>query len=313
MTDTSFIFVADGPRFEDPAVILAGSIRVQHGDAAAIHAYCPEEKAQALSAFFRAAMAELGVQISPIPAGPSPFAEPYPHGNKILAAAQPRSGARTVFLDTDTVLLAPLVRKQAQTLVAAVPEGVPTWGRHTGDWAPVYAHFGLPLPDARVRLCRGRRIEVLPYFNAGFLSFPEHGSHGQRFGKLWLETAAEIDHRLDIPNKRPWLDQIALPIAIARSQFGWEAWPEKFNYSLYRRQFPIEADRALVHYHLPSLFRADIGCMRAYRSVLRLLPAELARELRQRAPAFEMPGRGRARADFMPVLDLDAPDQPQPD
>mgnify|MGYP000548398211 CR=1 FL=1 len=46
----------------------------------------------------------------------------------------------------------------------------------------------MPVPDERVRLCRGRQREVLPYFNAGFVSWPK----GRDFAKLWLETAAEI-------------------------------------------------------------------------------------------------------------------------
>jgi hypothetical protein len=308
MTDLSFIFVADGPRFEDPAILLAGSMRVHHGDAVAIYAYCPEEKLDTLSPEFRSAMDLLDVQVTPIPTGPTPFETPYPHGNKILAAMQPRTGKYAVFFDTDMILRAPVAPEISHGLVGAVPEGVPTWGREVEDWAPVYAHFGLPLPTERVRMCRGRRRETLPYFNAGLVSFPELASDGRRFGEIWLDTAVGIDHCDAFENKRPWLDQIALPVAIARSGLDWEVLPEKLNYSLFRRKMPLAHETTVVHYHLPGLFRTEIGCMTSFRDVLHMLPDEMAQAFRARALAFEMPARKKKRAGFVPILDLDATD-----
>lgn len=301
MNSVSFILVADGPRFEDSATILVGSMRLAHPEVACINVYCPEQKLLQLSGFFREAMAVLGASIVPIIDQPSPWASPYPHGNKLLAASQARDCDVSVFFDTDTVLLSPIsdsVSKGGtpEPTVFAVPEGVPTWGRHIEDWVPVYRHFGLPVPDERVRMCRGRRVETLPYFNAGFVGFAEAATQmGLRFGELWLETAIEIDQALDIPNKRPWLDQIALPIAVARSGLKMRVHDETYNYSLYRRREPAGEDVRLAHYHIPGSFRSEPACLAVYRRVLDLLPDELSSVLRKRAIPYEMPGRAKNR------------------
>jgi hypothetical protein len=99
---------------------------------------------------------------------------------------------------------------------------VPTWGGGDDRWDRAYAHFGLPYPTERVRLLRGRKKQFVPYFNAGFVAFPDRPeAEGQpRFADRWVETALDLDHNCRIGGKRPWLDQISLPLTLAR--FGYD-------------------------------------------------------------------------------------------
>ncbi len=119
-------------------------------------------------------------------------------------------------------------------------------------WERAYDHFGLPLPTARVRLLRGARPEHLPYFNAGLVAMPEApGDDGKRFADHWLDTALAFDHRCAIANKRPWLDQITLPLTLARFGYTAHVLDESWNHSLSHRGTAIDAtpDVHVLHYH----------------------------------------------------------------
>ena len=283
MSRVAFIMVADGPRFEVPAMILAGSIRQIHGRSVRIYAYCPEPKMAEFGTLFHEVMARYDVTIAPIPDGRDLWQTPYPHGNKLLACAAPRPEAHTVYLDTDMVMLSDVADLWQGDIahtghVSVVPEGVPTWGRHDKDWQPVYDLFDMPLPTTRIRMCRGKRRSTLPYFNAGMVSWLDEGT---RFGQTWLETAIEIDRCDAIDDKRPWLDQIALPVAIARTGLDMHVAEQRFNFSLYRRALPVQVPMAIAHYHIPGVFRTEQTCKDMLETILTDLPAPLSAPLRE--------------------------------
>lgn len=299
MNDVAYIFVVDGPRFQSAALMLTGSIRVTEGFEPQIIAYCPASKISTLEPYFCSIMEFLKVEIEPIP-DQADWNEDYPHGNKILAAAQKRDAAQTIFLDTDVALLgslSELVEKtKALPSVCAVPEGVRTWGRDQDDWIPVYEMFGLEMPDFTVRLCRGKHMVVLPYFNAGLVSWS--GPDSQFFGKIWLDTALQIDRNPNIENKRPWLDQIALPVAMARSKLKISVLEEHYNFSMYRRKGPLSDDLkvTVAHYHIPGVFRDQPRCLEMYHRVIEILPDALTREFEEHMIPFLRPVHASKRS-----------------
>ncbi|WP_226780700.1 hypothetical protein [Oceaniglobus trochenteri] len=249
--DTAFFFIADGDHLTAQAILLAASLRFHNGPAPQLLAYLPDATPTDLPSPVRAAFEALGVDALRLDTDPSIWKTPYPHGNKLFACAAPRQAERQVFLDSDMVCVAPLdtgvIGKDA---LAVVPEGTPTWGKGNDRWDRVYAHFGLPLPRDRVRLVRRRRIEFLPYFNAGMVGFHrDFGAAGRGFGQLWLDTAREIDRDVAVAQKRPWLDQVALPVALKRYGLGYDVLPDAWNFSISDRAFEPEAAPALIHYH----------------------------------------------------------------
>lgn len=280
-------FVMDGLRFEAGAILLAVSLRAQMGKDIQIIAYVPEDKVAGISRVTRKMLSAVRARVRPIPAGLAEWAEPYPHGNKLLAAIQPRDADYSIFLDTDTVCIGPLdfIDRAAPATLYAVPEGVATWGRHDEDWTLPYGMFGLALPSRRVRLTRGRRRSVLPYFNAGMVAFPETGS--PRFADLWLDTALKLDHVDGLNGRRPWLDQISLPVAAARAGLVLNDLNGGFNYSPYRRRAGSDADvPRLFHYHMPSYYRAQHCCRAVTRAAFELCPPHLQSHLQRKLRNF---------------------------
>ncbi len=254
MTDTHIFFVADGERLEWQSWLLAASLAQAHEGQEGVHlyAYAGAEWLPQVGKVTKSIYRAAGVDLRPLPASPD-WAKPYPHGNKISAATDTRGPGRQIFLDTDMVCLNPLtaLAELPDTHVAAAPEGRPTWGPGK-RWRRAYNHFGLPMPTARVNLLRGKRLEYVPYFNAGLVAMSDTpGPDGKRFADHWLETALDFDHNCAIANKRPWLDQITLPLTMARFGYTAHVLDKTWNYSLSHRGSSIEQtpNGQILHYH----------------------------------------------------------------
>ncbi|MFT3688088.1 hypothetical protein [Paenirhodobacter sp.] len=255
MQDLALIYVLDPPALVGDSIILLSTIRARMGDVPVI-AYVPQEKRAELPPFITAFHAAMGAEIRFMPTE-GVFATPYRHGNKILACCQPRDARFTLFLDTDVAVTRAFSRAQmvGEGEVGVVPEGVITWGATLSDWQRVYDRFGMALPNERVTLTRSGR-ESLPYYNAGVVAFPT----GSDFARLWLETALALDADESLPNRRPWLDQIALPVAIRRAGLRDRVLGREWNLSVSPRKGGHSeadvaqldaADARIVHHHQP--------------------------------------------------------------
>ncbi len=259
----SIIFVVDGKELETKSLLLASSLARHHDVETGVRliAYIPERTLRELDPATRALYDACGVVVARLPSYDAIWAHPYPHGNKILAAARPRTSRRTTFLDTDMVCQAQITDIQAinPSEVFVVPEGRRTWGKRASDWAQAYAFFDLPPPEAQVTLLRGKKSTTLPYFNAGFVSFSDLPltDDGKTFGRHWLEAASDFDWLCPVPDKRPWLDQITLPLVMADHGLDCLVLPEAYNYSISNRSdLSALPDAKMIHYHRPSFFLA---------------------------------------------------------
>jgi predicted ATPase len=97
---------------------------------------------------------------------------------------------------------------------------------------------------------------MLPYFNSGVIAVQK----GLGFADVWAECCRTIDAETSITNKRPWLDQIALPIAVAKLNLAYECLDERFNYPAHLKPLPKSPDSSkpfLCHYHSPSVLRRE--------------------------------------------------------
>ncbi len=259
----SIIFVVDGKTLESMSLVLAASLARHHrvGVDVRVIAYVSARSMADLSPATQALYKACGVEMAALPSAERLWKKPYPHGNKLLAAASRRTSQRTTFLDTDMVVQAPItdLAPVSPYEVFVVPEGRPTWGNKVDAWQRAYRFFDLPFPEVRISLTRGRQKEFLPYFNAGYVSFSDLAleDDGRTFGQLWLEFARRFDWHCIIANKRPWLDQITLPLVMAQYGLDCALQTESFNYSTSERADLSQAHLArIVHYHRAAYFNA---------------------------------------------------------
>lgn len=268
---TSLIYVIDPPALMIEAILLSASVR-RHMPEVDLIAYCPAEKADLLPPQICEYLDATNTQLKLMPTA-GVFSPHYKQGNKLIAAAQHRPHDFTVFLDTDTVLwqrvsLADMI---GDGIVAAAPEGRRTWGKPDGHWQHAYSVFGMHVPAERIPMARTKVLSP-PYFNAGVVAFPNAPVTGaSSFGECWLQTALELDQpEHDVPIRRPYLDQIALPIAIRRASLNCRVLDDRFNLSLPHKDIPPgipehkriswqkdidrinSVDPFILHYHTPS-------------------------------------------------------------
>lgn len=253
--DLGFVFVIQGERLETQALLLADSLR-RHHPLAEIVAYCPTgtDLPPEIASVLRAC----DVSLRPLNVPQGLWRGDYPHGNKILALAEPRDTRWSMFLDTDMAAIAPINPDDlpAAMQVSVVPEGIASWGKDLERWRVAHAFFNLEMPNERIRLLRGRRLSFLPYFNAGMVAIREEDrAGGLGFGALWRNTASAFDLGAKVGGKRPWLDQITLPLTMRRFGFAHNIVDERNNCSISNNRKLDGLAPAILHYHRAEFLR----------------------------------------------------------
>lgn len=183
----------------------------------------------------------------------SPFGTDYPIGNKLAAVGVPTEAATTLFLDSDILCCRPFDPAVLQTTdVMAKPSDLNTFKASREQWQAVYGLFGLAAPEARV-ITTVSQETIAPYFNAGVLSV----GNGVEFSEIWIETTRAIDRAALEIQKRPWLDQVALPVACARARRAIGCLTEAWNYPVHLRRLPESPLPVFCHYHWPDVIAAE--------------------------------------------------------
>jgi hypothetical protein len=206
----------------------------------AVHPYCRADRINALHPFTKEFLNAQTEGVRPI--NPA-FNGEYPNGNKIYACAEHRKEQYTLFLDTDILPLRPFDLKflMRPNLVAGVQGKVATWSNATGRWKKLYALAGCDGPDTYKVV--GDETLAHPYLNAGFVFFSD-----PEMARKWLDVALMVDFDETIEQKRPWLDQITLPVAVAANNSALAFLPNQWN-----RNCDAEVAQRqkvkLLHYH----------------------------------------------------------------
>lgn len=207
----------------------------------------------------RDALVEMGAEI--IPFEVKHFGDSYPNGNKIEMLRALPKGEPFVFFDTDTLITGDL---------AAVPfdfdrpsaslrrEG--TWPEpqlygpgYTGLWKSLYDKFGLDFASSLDMTQPDEYWRRYLYFNAGFFYYKCPHEFGALFEEYALAIRDTPPVELCAQSFNPWLDQIALPLAIHALGGGRDTLPEGYldgAVSCHYRMLPLlyarESDHAVA-------------------------------------------------------------------
>ncbi|HEX5418444.1 MAG TPA: hypothetical protein VFY39_00460 [Gammaproteobacteria bacterium] len=194
----------------------------------------------------------------------SPFGRDYPIGNKLAAVGVPTKASTTLFLDSDILCCGPMEPATLQTQdVLAKPSDLNTFKASRRQWQAIYGLFGLRAPLERLVTTVSQET-ILPYFNAGVLSVGK----GAEFSEVWIETARVIDRSPIEIQKRPCLDQIAFPVACARSNRAIRRLSEAWNYPAHLRRLPPSPLPVFCHYHWPAVIAAEPALMAQVRTLM---------------------------------------------
>lgn len=270
----TLFFVVEPPNYLYMACHLAASIRKFLPPEVKLIGYCPKHRWAEMEREPLEVLRRLRCEVRPIDAE-GRFDPVYPHGNKILATLEPKETDFAAFLDSDMLFLQPCRVEELVSPgeIGMVPASSMRWAPQT-VWDQIYGAFGMSVPEERITMTRDKRKEVAPYFNAGLIVVDERWrtAAGKRFAEVWMDCAQVLD-RTGIDHRRPYLDQMTLPVATLAAGMTWNILPEKSNYSINGimrgKPVPEEADVTLLHYrsrvilaeaglkHLPEKFLAD--------------------------------------------------------
>ena len=273
--ELTFAYIVEPPDYQFMACSLLASIRTQFGPEVAAVGYCPAHRMDELHPSVRVAHDRMGAEIRPM-VTEGMWDTPYPHGNKILAAREPRDSRFSAFVDSDVLFLRPnapgaLCREGHVSCSVAASL---LWA---GDeiWDVIWPALGLEVPTERVQLMRRGQQDRVPYFSAGLVVFPEDGPG--RFPDVWYDTARAIDRIETLENRRPYLDQMSLPVAIRRAGLDWNILPEEQHFILGGkiRGKPVPEDREIftVHYRNIGVLR-ETGLLAESRAMLKAQTGE---------------------------------------
>ncbi len=250
--DLTFVYIVEPPDYQIFACTLLASIRRYFPPEVKAIGYCPEHRMAELHPAVIKAHDMMGAEIRPMRTE-GMWDTPYPHGNKIIAAMQPRDGEFSAFVDSDVLFLRPNSTAnlcQAGQVSASVAASM-VWAQQS-IWDTIYGTFHMPIPEQRIRLMRQSGRPVIPYFSAGLVVFPEAPGPGGRFPEVWFDTARQLDRVESLDKRRPYLDQMTLPVAIQRAGLGWNILPEEQHYILGGRlrgtPLPVGREIFTVHY-----------------------------------------------------------------
>lgn len=272
MARLTFAYIVEPPKYEVMACLLVATIRAHWGADAHCIGYCPAHRWDELHPSIFEAHRLMGAEIRPMQTD-GLWAEPYPHGNKIIAAMQPRETPWSAFVDSDVLFM------RTNALEAVARDGHVScsmaasllWAEED-IWDTIYGALAMPVPTERYEYMRRPVGPRVPYFSSGLVYFPEADVTGRgRFGDVWYDTARIVDGVPTLENKRPYLDQMTLPAAIRRAGLDWNILPEEQHYILGGRlrgkPLPEDSEIFAIHYRDKGILH-ELGLLKPARSLL---------------------------------------------
>src|SRR5262249_25102999 len=131
--------------------------------------------------------------------------------------------------------------------LCVVPADINTFAADESTWKRIYSSQRLELPTERIRASVSGEM-MLPYFNAGFIAIDA----GVDLASAWLRVCRAIDADTSITNKRPWLDQIALPVAARWLGITTRLLDCRFNFPAHLLEIDPARPPRFAHYHTPK-------------------------------------------------------------
>ncbi len=233
-----FVFICQKGELELKSMLLAASLKENlHGDYELVAAI-PEPKSfwGEISPLTKKLIKQFEIRTVGIK---NEIDVNYPIGNKLGCFKIPTDADKIVFLDSDMLCLKPFSPEEHFTeQFCASPINQPWFN----EWKHVYELFNIPYPTERF-LTKFTNEEILPSYNAGLFAV----DNGLNFSEEWIECCKIIDKAEHIVDKRPWLDQIALPVVVKRLNLKCKVLDKKFNYP---HSLPIVAETPFFH-HFP--------------------------------------------------------------
>ncbi|MDD9923772.1 MAG: hypothetical protein OXQ92_16060 [Boseongicola sp.] len=156
------------------------------------------------------------------------FGARYPNGNKIEALTTIEGNEPVLFFDTDTLILGDLAKidfSNSEATASMARENTwptpPLYGPgYTDIWRRIYTEFSVDFDRSLDHSFPSEHWEHYLYFNAGWIFHPKAHAFQDLMTRIMLWVRDHTPAELASQKLYPWLDQIALPVAITAAGGG---------------------------------------------------------------------------------------------
>lgn len=235
-----FVFVCQQGELEIKSMLLAASLRENLRGDYELVAAIPKPKSHwgKISELTKKIIKQLDIRVENIE---NEIDINYPIGNKVSCFNIKTDADKIVFVDSDIVCMRPFLSEEHFTEQFCAKPVDQHW---FNEWRHIYELFNLPYPTERFHTTINKET-ILPYFNAGLIV----ADNDINFSEEWIKCCKIIDSAKHITDKRPWLDQIALPIVLKKKNLKYKILNNKYNYPLHELK-SIPSDLPFFcHYH----------------------------------------------------------------
>jgi hypothetical protein len=262
-----FVFVCQQGELEIKASLLAASLhrhlKCDHELVAAVPT--PEQLWGTPGDRTKAFLKKIGVRFVSIK---NQIDEKYPIGNKVSCLLVETSADKIVFLDSDILMMSDFAHHpRFEIAFNAKPADLASFSTSPEAWKEVYKSAGVEMPATQIRTTLSRQLMPL-YFNAGVVAV--HRDAG--LGQVWLDCCRAIDQNPKVVSKRPWLDQLGLPVAVTKLNLQVDFLDDSFNYPAHMKRIDQRRPPLLCHYHYPRFIRSEPSCLGLVRELMREHP-----------------------------------------
>jgi len=264
------VFVCQSGELEVKSLLLASSLkRYLQGDYECVAAIPqPATRWGPLSANTQTLLNKLNIRTVAIT---NRIDDNYPIGNKVDCLGIETTAPRLIFLDSDILCLRKChLAHWFSAPFSAKPADLATLTYDLRRWQRIYQLFDLPFPTERLLATVSGEL-MLPYFNSGVIGIQT----GLGFSAVWEDCCRVIDADSAITDKRPWLDQLALPMALMKLNLPHHSLDERLNYPAHLKPLPPSSafsSPVLCHYHWPSVIRREPGLKQLVNDLVNVYP-----------------------------------------
>jgi hypothetical protein len=242
-------FVVHHGKLENQALLLAASLRYFNGDDFILNACIPKDFGgikSGITALTKNKLIELNANLKEVE---NPISTDYLIGNKLLCLDNSNDNYR-VFLDTDIMCCDKLIFPQLEkNSIALKPADRKTYQWDKKTWEKAYHEFAnYSLQDEDLVISTAFNETMLPYFNAGVIIV----NGCKPFSQQWSKISRNLDSDTQFYGKRPWLDQLALPLTIKKLKLSLICLNEIHNFPA-NIKLVENTNIQLTHYHRPEL------------------------------------------------------------
>ena len=202
-----------------------------------------------VSSEYRKRYENYGAQVDIVPR----FSKAHPQSNKLRFLELPifSDANRIILLDCDIVVVQEPLELISETDFVGKIADLPTVTAEI--FQSLFSLYELPLPEANQR-CSVRGHPIIPYFNAGVLSFSYKSMSS--LVPEWIRINRNLaEEHLDIlENCSNFCEQASLSLALVSSGTSFETLTNKFNFPVHCQNEPLDSnlgktDPAILHYH----------------------------------------------------------------